>query len=238
MKRVITMLGAVLFGAVAVASPNQADAQDAVIYACVNNGSGTIRIVSAVTPCAGNDIPLTWNAVGAEGPEGPQGPQGEPGPQGPQGPKGEPGPQGPPGVGGGAAAAMQFLGVVGAHGYSCRSGPYLAALACQEEFGPDARWCTSEEILNTVNWPVFESNAWVRPTFVPSNTAQAVDISGVSAPSAGDFTCNGWKAEYPNGTALVLENRGGLRGLRRAFSLFESSVAIGFTCCGPPLPAP
>ena len=106
MKRLITMLGAVLFGAVAVASPNQADAQvESEIWACVNNSSGTIKIVSPGALCSGNDIPLIWNAVGHEGPEGPQGPQGEPGPEGPQG---EPGPQGPPGVGGDSAAAMQL----------------------------------------------------------------------------------------------------------------------------------
>ncbi|HKY49946.1 MAG TPA: hypothetical protein VJP45_01700, partial [Candidatus Limnocylindria bacterium] len=32
------------------------------IYACVNNGSGTIKVVSAEAACSSNEILLVWNA--------------------------------------------------------------------------------------------------------------------------------------------------------------------------------
>jgi len=38
------------------------------IYACVNNSSGTIKIVSADDVCTGNEISLTWSAGEASGP--------------------------------------------------------------------------------------------------------------------------------------------------------------------------
>jgi hypothetical protein len=55
-----------------------AHAQDtpAVIYACVNNSSGTIHIISATGTCSSNEMLLNWNQ---QGPAGPQGPQGLPG---------------------------------------------------------------------------------------------------------------------------------------------------------------
>jgi hypothetical protein len=31
------------------------------IHACINNSSGTIKIISAGTPCAGNELLLTWS---------------------------------------------------------------------------------------------------------------------------------------------------------------------------------
>jgi len=51
-------------------------------YACVNNSTGAIRIVTSGTTCHSNEHKIHWNQVG---------PQGPPGPQGPQGPKGPPG---------------------------------------------------------------------------------------------------------------------------------------------------
>jgi hypothetical protein len=105
----------VLFGAVAAASPNQADAQADIIYACVNDAFGTIKIVSAVETCGSKWSLLSWNAVGVEGTQGPQGDTGPQGPQGelgPQGPQGEVGPQGPMGLPGG----MGFPGLPGAMG--------------------------------------------------------------------------------------------------------------------------
>lgn len=122
MKPAITMLGAILFGAVAAASPNQADAQDSIIYACVNNRSGTIKIVSPLVVCKGNDIPLTWNAVG---PEGPMGPMGPPGPMGFPGVPGPPGEQGPPGQMGpiGAPGPQGLTGATGPQGATGPMGP-------------------------------------------------------------------------------------------------------------------
>jgi hypothetical protein len=75
-------------------------------YACVNNSSGTIRVVSGSEDCKTGDYFIEWNRVGPkgdpgptgpEGPAGPQGLQGDPGPTGPPGATGEPGPAGVPG---------------------------------------------------------------------------------------------------------------------------------------------
>lgn len=63
----------------------QAQVSNSLIYACVNNGSGTIHIVAAGASCQTNEISLVWNAQGPAGPPGPQGPAGSPGPQGPNG---------------------------------------------------------------------------------------------------------------------------------------------------------
>lgn len=46
------------------------------IYACVNNSSGTIKVVSATSTCANNEIMLVWNGEGTQGPTGPTGPTG------------------------------------------------------------------------------------------------------------------------------------------------------------------
>jgi len=67
------------------------------IYACVNNSSGTIKIVSATSECSNNEIQLVWNADGVAGPPGPQGPNGPTGPTGATGPQGVAGPVGPTG---------------------------------------------------------------------------------------------------------------------------------------------
>ncbi len=52
------------------------------IYACVNNSSGTIKIVSATASCASNEILLVWNGEGSQGPTGATGPTGPTGPAG------------------------------------------------------------------------------------------------------------------------------------------------------------
>jgi hypothetical protein len=53
-----------------------------VIYACVNDASGTVKIVAADTICSQNSTLVHWNqegTPGADGAEGPEGPQGESG---------------------------------------------------------------------------------------------------------------------------------------------------------------
>ncbi|MGN6758889.1 MAG: pentapeptide repeat-containing protein, partial [Thermomicrobiales bacterium] len=71
-----------------------------VIYACVNNSSGTIHVVAATDTCGGGELKLQWNQVGPMGPAGPPGPQGIAGPQGATGAAGPPGPAGPQGSAG------------------------------------------------------------------------------------------------------------------------------------------
>ena len=107
------------------------------IYACVNNSSGTIKIVSATTTCANNEIQVVWNAegvTGATGPTGPIGPTGATGAvgatgatgavgaTGPEGPIGPTGPQGPIGPTG-ATGATGAIGPSGAKGDTGAQGP-------------------------------------------------------------------------------------------------------------------
>lgn len=77
-------------------------------YACINNSSGAIRIVSQSTTCKSTEHKVHWNQAGPQGPQGPKGPQGPTGPQGAQGPEGPSGPQGPAGVSEGRASTAPF----------------------------------------------------------------------------------------------------------------------------------
>lgn len=88
-------------------------------YACVNNSSGAVKMVSEGDDCAKNFTLIHWNQTGPTGPPGPIGPQGPVGPEGPEGPVGAQGPAGPEGP----------QGPVGAQGPAGPAGP-------QGEVGP------------------------------------------------------------------------------------------------------
>jgi hypothetical protein len=101
----LAMIIALVFsvGAAYVALGNDSGA---VYYACVNNSSGTIKMVGESDSCNANELQIVWNQQGPAGLPGEPGPQGEPGPKGdpgemgpigPQGESGEAGPQGEPG---------------------------------------------------------------------------------------------------------------------------------------------
>jgi hypothetical protein len=66
-----------------------------IYYACVNNSSGTIHMISEGESCSNNEVLVMWNQVG---PQGPPGPQGDVGPAGPKGDTGDTGPMGPQGL--------------------------------------------------------------------------------------------------------------------------------------------
>ncbi len=51
-------------------------------YACVNNSSGTIKMMSATDTCHSNETKIQWNQAGAAGPAGDPGPKGDPGASG------------------------------------------------------------------------------------------------------------------------------------------------------------
>jgi hypothetical protein len=69
-----------------------------VYYACVTNGTGAVKIVSATVMCGTGKHKISWNNLGPAGHTGPHGATGPQGPQGAPGPQGATGPQGPPGV--------------------------------------------------------------------------------------------------------------------------------------------
>ncbi len=79
-----------------------AAASTGVIYACVNNSSGTIHLVGAAETCSTNEVALAWNQQGPKGDAGPQGLKGDTGAPGLKGDTGPQGPTGPAGVGGAA----------------------------------------------------------------------------------------------------------------------------------------
>jgi Collagen triple helix repeat (20 copies) len=78
-----------------------AQASTVTYYACVNNSTGAITIVSATKTCATGFHKIQWNQEGPAGPTGPKGATGAAGPKGSTGatgPRGAAGPQGPPGL--------------------------------------------------------------------------------------------------------------------------------------------
>ncbi len=120
-----------------------------IIHACVTNGTGAVRIVSAGTACNANETALEWGVVGLQGPKGdagatgptgpqgpkgdagstgatgPQGPKGDTGATGPQGPKGDIGATGPQGSKGdtGATGSQGPTGNTGSTGATGATGP-------------------------------------------------------------------------------------------------------------------
>ena len=55
------------------------------LEACVNPGSGMMRLVDASVACHANETRVEWDIAGPAGPAGPPGPAGPAGPQGPAG---------------------------------------------------------------------------------------------------------------------------------------------------------
>jgi hypothetical protein len=82
--------------AVPPANPTESNAV-VILFGCVNNSTGAIRIASNATVCKTTEHKIHWNQKGPQGLQGSAGPQGVAGPQGPQGPRGFQGFQGPPG---------------------------------------------------------------------------------------------------------------------------------------------
>ncbi len=86
-----------------------------VIYACVNDASGTVKIVAADTVCHENSTFVHWNqegtpgmdgADGSDGQDGVDGQDGQDGAEGPEGPAGDKGDKGDPGPASGAASQV------------------------------------------------------------------------------------------------------------------------------------
>ena len=59
----------------------ESSAQSA-LEACVNQSSGTVKLVAADQPCGNKEARVVWNIAGPQGPAGPPGPEGPPGPPG------------------------------------------------------------------------------------------------------------------------------------------------------------
>jgi len=69
-----SLVGLVLgAGLVTVVSAHPGTPATGVIHSCINNSSGTIKIVSPDGACLNNEIAVDWNAQGLQGPPGAQG---------------------------------------------------------------------------------------------------------------------------------------------------------------------
>jgi hypothetical protein len=110
---VLTIITALAIGGASavVANGNSGN----VIYACVNNNSGAVKIVAADTVCHENSTLVHWNqegtpgmdgADGTDGTDGTDGADGAQGAEGPEGPAGEKGDQGDPGPASGAVSQV------------------------------------------------------------------------------------------------------------------------------------
>jgi len=117
---VITLIVA-LSGTVAIGLASAA--ATGVIYACVNNNSGEMKIVVAGTACSNNWTALQWNAQGGTGATGAAGPSGAIGATGATGPKGDTGATG----GSGAKGDTGARGASGAKGDSGTSGSLVGS---------------------------------------------------------------------------------------------------------------
>jgi Collagen triple helix repeat (20 copies) len=111
-----------------VAAQLPATAATVTYYACINNSTGAVRIVSQSTVCNTGEHKIQWNQTGPQGPQGPQGPKGATGAQGPKGATGATGatgPQGPQGLQGakGATGATGATGPQGPQGLQGPQGP-------------------------------------------------------------------------------------------------------------------
>ena len=94
---VLALVATLAFGAGSAVAA-YAGASPGEIYACVNNGSGTIKVIGVTATCASNEIKLQWNTQGPQGDPVPPGPKGDTGATGPAGPPGAPGAEGLPGA--------------------------------------------------------------------------------------------------------------------------------------------
>src|SRR4051794_18345102 len=144
-RRVAFAAGAVLAVSAGLAYASIPEA-DGTFHACVNNGTGAVRLIDpsasgSLGHCLGNENQVSWNkkgqngAKGAPGAQGDKGATGAAGPQGPRGaagpaggargPQGDAGPTGPRGDTGatGAQGPKGDTGATGASGATGATGP-------------------------------------------------------------------------------------------------------------------
>ena len=91
-------------------------------------------------------------------------------------------------------------------------------LACQADFGPATRMCTSAEVRSTITWPTLTSEAWVLPTWTDVRGDAATGIQNVG--DCSGWTSNGNQARgfllSPIGAMGSTESQLGLEGFSQA----------------------
>ena len=164
---VVTLVASIFAGSVILANA----VTSGVIYACVNNGSGAIKIVGANDTCANNWTMVSWNQQGPSGSVGPTGATGPAGPTGVDGPTGSTGATGADGALG-PTGPMGPTGETGSDGATGPTGPTgpMGATGATGATGPagvpDA-FSTSTAALAVSNIPM-ETYGNVMSLSVPS----------------------------------------------------------------------
>ena len=101
---------------------------------------------------------------------------------------------------------------------------------CVTDFGPNARICSSLEVLQTIQSttvPDRENNdirQWVVPTIV-AGSSTGIDASGIAG-AAGTLTCNGWSTQSSSFKGLTVDD----------FGRFSTQTCVGtrqIACCTP-----
>jgi hypothetical protein len=91
---------------------------------------------------------------------------------------------------------------------------------CRGEFGPGARMCSSQEILesdtNNLN-AIPTDGCWIRTVFQPfqngGTNSLALDASGFIERDPKDLTCLGWSVVTSQFKGLVLQMNGSISNL-------------------------
>jgi hypothetical protein len=193
-------------------------------YGCVNNTTGSIRIVSKTTVCKSTEHKINWNQVGPRGPKGnqgnpgPQGPRGPQGPQGIQGPTGPTGPQGPPGISVGYSAILPFASDVPISGatVAALTNPiatsglyYIAGSALLHIDINDGGGFCYDALASTGNF-----SQWGGGNFVGGyEQASVTDALSINAGDSVELVCvttnnNGSSYVYDAGLTVTLINSG------------------------------
>ena len=133
----------------------------------------------------------------------------------------------------GGCSESQFVGFT-TEAFDGGQGVVTYTNACNSTF-PGSHMCTSEEFLNTINFPagISSSKGWIRPVFQPlvwsrtsSDLLIALDASGIKS-DPQDLTCKGWGGNL-GGTGLRVTGKG-IFHTGNCITTSPSPVA----CCAP-----
>jgi hypothetical protein len=132
-------------------------------------------------------------------------------------------------------ARYQYVGIT-TQTFDGSAGIGNFTLACQQDF-PNARMCTSAEIISTTQWPpqpAVEFSAWVQPIYAPisGDTELVLDVSGQSHGDLSGISCRGWRTNLPTYQGLLLESRPA-EGKYGSFWRQECDQTRPVACCAP-----
>jgi len=132
----------------------------------------------------------------------------------------------PPPAPAACAQRFQLVGFTSATP-SCGGGLFVLTLACQSEFGIDARMCTSVEVIDTITIPSgLVGEAMVRPVLQPTGGGPFDASMVTGGTDAGRFNCFGWRS--PGSVTLVVDSTG---TFRVGFETNDGPFSVA--CCAP-----